>query len=84
MVSLLVCLFTDARKATFDFSESYYTANTILGVKESSTIASYEDLKGKTVGVKNGTASQTFLTENQSKYGYKIKTFADGSSMYDI
>ena len=74
---------TDARKATFDFSESYYTANTILGVKESSTIASYEDLKGKTVGVKNGTASQTFLTENQSKYGYKIKTFADGASMYD-
>ena len=74
---------TDARKETFDFSDSYYTANTILGVKESSTIASYEDLNGKTVGVKNGTASQTFLTENQSKYGYKIKTFADGSSMYD-
>mgnify|MGYP000845709633 FL=1 len=74
---------TDARKATFDFSDSYYTANTILGVKESSTIASYEDLKDKTVGVKNGTASQTFLTENQSKYGYKIKTFADGASMYD-
>ena len=58
---------TDARKETFDFSESYYTANTILGVKESSTITSYEDLKDKTVGVKNGTASQTFLTENQSK-----------------
>ena len=74
---------TDARKETFDFSDSYYTANTILGVKESSTISSYEDLKGKIVGVKNGTASQTFLTENQSKYGYKIKTFADGSSMYD-
>lgn len=74
---------TDARKETFDFSESYYTANTILGVKESSTIASYEDLKDKTVGVKNGTASQTFLTENQNKYGYKIKTFADGASMYD-
>ena len=74
---------TDARKETFDFSDSYYTANTILGVKESSTISSYEDLKGETVGVKNGTASQTFLTENQSKYGYKIKTFADGSSMYD-
>ncbi|MBZ2110532.1 ABC transporter substrate-binding protein/permease [Streptococcus infantis] len=74
---------TDARKETFDFSDSYYTANTILGVKESSTISSYEDLNGKTVGAKNGTASQTFLTENQSKYGYKIKTFADGSSMYD-
>ena len=74
---------TDARKETFDFSDSYYTANTILGVKESSTISSYEDLNGKTVGVKNGTASQTFLTENQSKYGYKIKTFSDAASMYD-
>lgn len=74
---------TDARKETFDFSDSYYTANTILGVKESSTISSYEDLNGKTVGVKNGTASQTFLTENQSKYVYKIKTFSDAASMYD-
>ena len=74
---------TDARKETFDFSDSYYTANTILGVKESSSISSYEDLNGKTVGVKNGTASQSFLTENQNKYGYKIKTFSDATSMYD-
>ncbi|MGT2547136.1 ABC transporter substrate-binding protein/permease [Streptococcus milleri] len=74
---------TDARKETFDFSEPYYTANAILAVKESSTIASYKDLKGKTIGVKNGTASQTFLTKNQSKYDYKIKTFSDASSMYD-
>lgn len=74
---------TDARKETFDFSEPYYTANAILAVKKSSTIASYKDLKGKTIGVKNGTASQTFLTKNQSKYDYKIKTFADASSMYD-
>ena len=39
--------------------------------------------KERQLVLKNGTASQTFLTENQSKYGYKIKTFADGSSMYD-
>ena len=74
---------TDARKATFDFSDPYYTPNSILAVQESSKISSYEDLKGKTVGVKNGTASQTFLEENKSKYGYKIKTFSDGASMYD-
>ncbi|WP_117282929.1 ABC transporter substrate-binding protein/permease [Streptococcus intermedius] len=74
---------TDARKETFDFSEPYYTANAILSIKETSTITSYKDLKGKTVGVKNGTASQTFLTKSQSKYDYKIKTFADASSMYD-
>ena len=74
---------TAARKETFDFSEPYYTANAILAIKETSTITSYKDLKGKTVGVKNGTASQTFLTKSQSKYDYKIKTFADASSMYD-
>ena len=74
---------TDARKATFDLSDPYYTTNSILAVQESSKISSYEDLKGKTVGVKNGTASQTFLEENKSKYGYKIKTFSDGASMYD-
>ena len=74
---------TDARKATFDFSDPYYTTNSILAVQESSKISSYEDLKGKTVGVKNGTDSQTFLEENKSKYGYKIKTFSDGASMYD-
>ena len=38
---------TDARKATFDFSDPYYTTNSILAVQESSNIASYEDLKGK-------------------------------------
>ena len=74
---------TDARKATFDFSDPYYTTNSILAVQESSKVSSYQDLKGKTVGVKNGTASQTFLEENKSKYGYKIKTFSDGASMYD-
>lgn len=74
---------TDARKATFDFSDPYYTTNSILAVQDNSKISSYEDLKGKTVGVKNGTASQTFLEENKSKYGYKIKTFSDGASMYD-
>ena len=51
------------------FSEPYYTANSILAVQESSKIDSYDDLKGKTVGVKNGTSSQNFLEENQKKYG---------------
>ena len=74
---------TDARKKTFDYSDPYYTANSILAVKDSSNIKSYEELKGKTVGVKTGTASQTFLEENKSKYGYSVKTFSDAASMYD-
>ena len=38
---------TDARKATFDFSDPYYTTNSILAVQDSSKISSYEDLKAK-------------------------------------
>lgn len=74
---------TDERKKTFDFSDPYYIANAIIGVKKNSTIASYEDLKGKTVGVKNGTASHDFLSENKDKYGYDIKVFSEAASMYD-
>ncbi len=43
---------TDARKEIFDFSDAYYSSNILLAVKNGSDIASYEDLKGKTVGAK--------------------------------
>ncbi|HEL2051207.1 TPA: ABC transporter substrate-binding protein/permease [Streptococcus suis] len=74
---------TDARKEIFDFSNAYYTSNILLAVKNGSDIASYEDLKGKTVGAKNGTASYSFLEENKAKYGYTLKAFDEASSMYD-
>lgn len=74
---------TDARKEIFDFSNAYYTSNILLAVKNGSDITSYEDLKGKTVGAKNGTASYTFLEENKDKYGYTLKAFDEASGMYD-
>ncbi|HEM3435026.1 TPA: ABC transporter substrate-binding protein/permease [Streptococcus suis] len=74
---------TDARKEIFDFSNAYYTSNILLAVKNGSDIASYEDLKGKTVGAKNGTASYSFLEENKAKYGYTLNAFDEASSMYD-
>ncbi|CYU15158.1 ABC transporter permease subunit [Streptococcus suis] len=74
---------TDARKEIFDFSNAYYTSNILLAVKSGSDIASYEDLKGKTVGAKNGTASYSFLEENKAKYGSTLKAFDEASSMYD-
>ncbi|MFX3862110.1 transporter substrate-binding domain-containing protein, partial [Streptococcus suis] len=63
---------TDALKEIFEFSNAYYTSNILLAVKNGSEIASYEDLKGKTVGAKNGTASYSLLEENKSKYGYTL------------
>lgn len=74
---------TDARKKIFDFSDSYYTSNILLAVKTGSPYASYADLKGKTVGAKNGTASYAFLEENAAKYGYTLKAFDEASTMYD-
>ncbi|HFI0419781.1 TPA: ABC transporter substrate-binding protein/permease [Streptococcus suis] len=74
---------TDARKEIFDFSDAYYSSNILLAVKNGSHITSYEDLKGKTVGAKNGTASYTFLESNKDKYGYTLKAFDEASGMYD-
>lgn len=74
---------TDARKEIFDFSDSYYTSNIILAVKEGSSVKAYKDLKGKVVGAKNGTASYSFLEEHADKYGYKLKAFDEASTMYD-
>lgn len=74
---------TDERKNVFDFSDPYFTANATIAVKKGTTnITSYKSLKGKTVGVKNGTASQTFITKNQDKYGYKVKVFDAADTMY--
>ncbi|OFI50451.1 amino acid ABC transporter permease [Floricoccus tropicus] len=75
---------TDERKKVFDFSEPYFTANSTIAVKEGNDkVKSYEDLKGLTVGVKNGTASQDFLEKNKDKYGYKIKVFDTADTMYE-
>ena len=74
---------TDARKQIFDFSDAYYTSNIILAVKSGSDIQSYEDLKGKTVGAKNGTSSYAWFEEHASQYGYKLKAFDEASTMYD-
>ena len=74
---------TDARKAIFNFSDPYYTTNIILAVKKGSSVKSYEDLSGKTVGAKNGTSSYTWLEEHADQYHYTLKAFDEASTMYD-
>ena len=74
---------TDARKEIFDFSDPYYTSNILLAVKKGSSVKSYEDLNGMTVGAKNGTASYTWLSEHAEQYGYSLRAFDEASTMYD-
>ncbi|MGT2906556.1 ABC transporter substrate-binding protein/permease [Streptococcus dentiloxodontae] len=74
---------SDDRKTTFDFSDSYYSSNTILAVAKNSDVKSYEDLKGKTVGAKKGTSSYDWLTQHADQYGYTVRAYDDGSTLYD-
>ncbi|CAM3064997.1 ABC transporter permease subunit [Lactococcus hircilactis] len=73
---------TDQRKQTFDFSDPYYTSALTIATTKANKITDYSQLKGKAVGAKNGTASQTWLIANKDKYGYSIKTYSDGTHMY--
>ena len=52
---------TDARKKVFTFSDTYYDTSIVIYTRSSDKVSDYKQLKGKTVGVKNGTASQTWL-----------------------
>ena len=74
---------TDARKQIFDFSDPYYTSNIRLAVKKGSNVKKYEDLKGKTIGAKNGTSSYSWLEENADKYGFTLRAYDEASTMYD-
>ena len=72
---------TEERQKVFTFSDPYYDTKIVLYTRADQKVTDYSELKGKNVGVKNGTISQTFLEENQEKYGYTIKTFDTGDLM---
>ncbi|ETJ36066.1 Glutamine ABC transporter, permease/substrate-binding protein, partial [human gut metagenome] len=48
---------TDERKEILDFSEEYFESGLSMGIKHDDTsISKFEDLQGKNVAVKKGTA----------------------------
>lgn len=74
---------TEARKKVFTFSDPYFDTKIVIATTKKNTVSDYSQLKGKTVGVKNGTAAQSFLDEHKDEYGYNIKTFDTGDTMYN-
>lgn len=64
------------------FSEGYYDATQTFVVGADSTIASFEDLKGKNVAVKNGTAGADFADSLKEQYGFTVTVFEDSPTMY--
>lgn len=73
---------TDERKEKYDFSEPYYDSGVGMAVNADSDIASYEDLKDKTVAAKIGTEGCSFAESIADQYGFTINQFEDSSSMY--
>lgn len=74
---------TDERKASgWIFSEVYYNATQTFVVPADSDIASYEDLSGKNVAVKNGTAGADFANSLKDEYGFTVTVFEDSPTMY--
>lgn len=64
------------------FSEGYYDATQTFVVAEGSDIAGFEDLEGKNVAVKNGTAGADFANSLKDQYGFTVTVFEDSPTMY--
>lgn len=74
---------TDERKENgWIFSDSYYDACQTFVVAADSDIASFEDLAGKNVAVKNGTAGADYANSLKDEYGFTVSTFDDSPTMY--
>ena len=74
---------TDERKKVLDFSEGYFVSGLSVVVnKDNTSINSVNDLNGKSVSIKKGTAGAKFAEDNESKYGLKLNYFDDSPSTF--
>ena len=74
---------TDERKESgWIFSDGYYNATQTFVVAEGSDIDSFEELSGKNVAVKNGTAGADFANSLKDEYGFSVTVFEDSPTMY--
>lgn len=64
------------------FSDGYYDATQTFVVAQDSDIKSFEDLAGKNVAVKNGTAGMDFAESLKEEYGFTTTVFEDSPTMY--
>ena len=51
---------TKEREKVFTMSDTYYDTKVVIATTKAHKISKYDQLTGKTVGVKNGTAAQRF------------------------
>lgn len=66
----------------WSFSDGYYESTQTFVVTAGSTVSSFEDLKGKNVAVKNGTAGADFANKLKDKYDFTVTVYVDSPTMY--
>ncbi|OZM72783.1 ABC transporter substrate-binding protein [Amycolatopsis antarctica] len=65
------------RQAVMDFSDGYFDADQALLVKKGSGITDLEKLRGKKLGVQQGTTGEEYAETNKAQYGYEVIQFED-------
>ena len=69
----------DERKEKFDFSEPYFDDGQVIVAKKGTKI---EELNGKSVAVKNGTAGKDYAESVKDQYGFSINYYKGSPEMY--
>ena len=64
------------------FSDGYYESTQTFVVPKDSAVSSFDDLNGKIVAVKNGTAGEKFADSLKEKYDFTIIVYEDSPTMY--
>ena len=70
---------TEERKKNIDFTNTYVSACQVIIVLPGSPIADKDGLKGKTLGVQQGTTGDQMCTELEKTAGSKVQRFSKGS-----
>ena len=68
---------TEERKQKILFSNPYFDADQALLVKKGSGIASFDQLKGKLLGVQTATTGKMYAEKNAAPKGVTLKDFED-------
>ena len=66
---------TPARLKQVDFSQPYYENSATFVASAKKSYKSVEDLKGRTVGVQNGSTHQTYIIDKLEKQGVKVRPY---------
>lgn len=74
---------TEERRKVLNFSDDYFESGlSAVAKNDNSQLKTIDDLKGKILAVKKGTAGAKYAEDNKDKSNFTIKYFNDSPSMF--